>query len=578
MNKLFDSWTWNINLSGLGGNKTKKYTSTYSTGLATIHEPTLKAIMLYVAAVVGQESKTKIAIGTNGDNIVSETVKDNVTTYVVFNKSSRRFLACDIEADTIKPYIIAKGYHTSTALIMTLIPELMLDVEFEAHINSLIGLTNEKETIEDVFSRFDGDEELQKDLYVLCDNVYRQIQKDICSCVVPSSGNIVPITELALQSGIYQPTDVIIGTFTKGTVEPAKNINPDDFKTDYILDENREYSEFEKSLIPELPDWYVVPKYLANACKMITANLSRKVRNILLRGEAGTGKTESAKAMASALRLPYVSICCHPDMMITDFTGTILPKLNSDSSVTTEELPSFEDIEMDASYAYYKLTGKEAPKEITGNDVFNMLLKKVSESASANGNNSLQYEYCDSPLIRAIRYGWLCEIQEPSIIERPGVLVGLNSLLDTCESVTLPTGEVIKRHPDCVIVITTNVTYQGCKDINNSVLSRMQFKCDTELPTDTELIERIENITGFNDEKTLSEMIKVVSEMHTFCNERMISDGCCGVRELIDWVQAYQTLGSVLEAAECTIIPSASADSENQHEIKIACLLPHFAA
>ena len=71
-------------------------------------------------------------------------------------------------------------------------------------------------------------------------------------------------------------------------------------------------------------------------------------------------------------------------------------------------------------------------------------------------------------------------------------------------------------------------------------------------------------------------MIKVINEIHTFCQERMITDGSCGVRELIDWVQSFMVLGSMVEAAECTIIPSASAAPENQQEIKIACLNPHF--
>ena len=300
--------------------------------------------------------------------------------------------------------------------------------------------------------------------------------------------------------------------------------------------------------------------------------LSRPVRNIMLRGEAGTGKTEAAKAMAAALHLPYVSICCHPDMMITDFVGTILPKLRS--TVTTGELPSFQDIEMDAAYAYSKLTGEEAPENITGDDVMRMIIERaVSENSD---NNGLQYEYVDSDLVRAIKYGWLCEIQEPAIIERPGVLTGLNSLLDTCQQVTLPTGEVIKRHPDCVIVVTTNTGYQGCREINNSVISRMQYKKDTELPTDADLKERITGITGFDDDEKLTEMIKVIREIHTFCQERMITDGSCGVRELIDWVQSYMVLGSIVEAAECTIIPSASADVDNQQQIKIACLNPHF--
>ena len=381
-----------------------------------------------------------------------------------------------------------------------------------------------------------NDPNAKEAMFILCDNAYRRINSENL-CIISNTGNITPISELALQQGIYAPTDVIGGTFTVLTASPkvAETVNTKTFATDYLLDKDREFTQFEQSLIPELPEWYIVPKYLESACKMVTSKLSRPVRNIMLRGEAGTGKTEAAKAMAAALHLHYVSICCHPDMQITDFTGTILP---------------------------------------TGDDVMRMIIERaVSENSD---NNGLQYEYVDSDLVRAIKYGWLCEIQEPAIIERPGVLTGLNSLLDTCQQVTLPTGEVIKRHPDCVIVVTTNTGYQGCREINNSVISRMQYKKDTELPTDADLKERITGITGFDDDEKLTEMIKVIREIHTFCQERMITDGSCGVRELIDWVQSYMVLGSIVEAAECTIIPSASADVDNQQQIKIACLNPHF--
>ena len=99
----------------------------------------------------------------------------------------------------------------------------------------------------------------------------------------------------------------------------------------------------------------------------------------------------------------------------------------------------------------------------------------------------------------------------------------------------------------------------------------MQIKDDPELPTEGELAERVTKITGF-DEKILLKMIKVVEEIQTFCQENMITDGCCGVRELIDWVQAYQALGDVIEAAMYTVIPSASTDLNSQAEIKKACL------
>ena len=47
----------------------------------------------------------------------------------------------------------------------------------------------------------------------------------------------------------------------------------------------------------------------------------------------------------------------------------------------------------------------------------------------------------------------------------------------------------------------------------------------------------------------------------------MIDDGCCGVRELISWVQSYMICGDLLEAARYTILSSVSADAENRAEI-----------
>lgn len=73
-----------------------------------------------------------------------------------------------------------------------------------------------------------------------------------------------------------------------------------------------------------------------------------------------------------------------------------------------------------------------------------------------------RFRYVETPLITAIRNGYVIEIQEPTVIANPGVLVGLNALLDRCASVTLTTGEVIHRHPDTVVVVTTNNNYAGC--------------------------------------------------------------------------------------------------------------------
>ena len=60
--------------------------------------------------------------------------------------------------------------------------------------------------------------------------------------------------------------------------------------------------------------------------------------------------------------------------------------------------------------------------------------------------------------------GYLLEIQEPTVIRDASVLVALNSALEPNGMLNLPTG-IIRRHPDCIIVITTNRNYQGNRPI-----------------------------------------------------------------------------------------------------------------
>lgn len=69
-------------------------------------------------------------------------------------------------------------------------------------------------------------------------------------------------------------------------------------------------------------------------------------------------------------------------------------------------------------------------------------------------------------------------LSQSSCIANPGVLVGLNSLLDNCQVITLPTGERVQRHPDAVIVVTTNSDYAGCRDMNRATRSTLK-RCGT---------------------------------------------------------------------------------------------------
>ena len=182
-------------------------------------------------------------------------------------------------------------------------------------------------------------------------------------------------------------------------------------------------------------------------------------------------------------------------------------------------------------------------------------------------NNSGDFMYVESALVKAFRYGWVCELQEVNYAMKPGVLGGINAALDDIGIIELPTGEVIHRHPDTVIVMTANDGYEGTRKINQAVKSRMTLKGHLNLPDDDTLARRAAQNSGFKDLKTIKKMVAVMHAIRKVLNDNGETNGSCSVRELQSWAQATDILGDPYEAALATIIPSASDDPEVIEEV-----------
>lgn len=317
---------------------------------------------------------------------------------------------------------------------------------------------------------------------------------------------------------------------------------------------DRAFTAEEKLLIPVLDDSYVVTPECVTIAEHISAKVAKPFRNILMRGEPGTGKTEMAKSVAAMLGVPYVYLTCNANTEIYDVLGQMMP-----TGTSKEQGPSLIDMEMDPVYAYGRITGENKP-DATSEDCLKAAYLKPAEKKNA-------FEYVESPLIKAIRNGWVCEIQEPSLISNPGVLPGLNALLDNTRQVTLPTGEVITRNPDTVIISTTNVDCEGCRSMNQSFVDRHQLKVNIELPDDKALEERIRAMTQCDDTVDLPRMLDVMHQMREVMKKRCIEDGTVGVRAIADWVESYQITGDYVESAEMTIIPAATADPDSSSEL-----------
>jgi MoxR-like ATPase len=592
--KLFESWTFKLSLpapfddpsySGQKDFGLSRYNSAGSMQKSSLHAPTLRALMAYARLVnateLGEDTDGLGAIGHQDNRYrIAEYVSANKKDCVVFVSNSGKFIASQFVngSDHPGPYTVGPGAASGSALLFALMPMLEEDSEFR-----------------DSFAEFKaamagGWPDMQAALetaLVLCDNVYRRIEnarnlgQAAVKLAIPTTGNISSLSRLAIDNGSYSPTGTLYGTFTVLNVNhtgavTARVFSHESFVGRYVLEE-RTLTQREEAMVPKLPDWYIIPHEVVRVCEHArqTTGTSQPMRNFLFRGEAGTGKTMGAQAIAAGLHLPYTLMTCSANTEISDLIGQFIPDAGNAAGCGAEapdELPKISDIVMHPPSVYQALTGVYDDDK-TEDDVLQKLIEiAVGRLAVKEHQHVQRIRYVDTPLIEAIRYGYVCEIQEPSCIANPGVLVGLNSLLDNCQTITLPTGERVKRHPDTVIVVTTNSDYSGCRDMNQSVISRMDLIYDVAPPDLLTMVKRVMNVTGCTDEQETTKMAIVVRDIAERCRQTMITDGSCGMRELKAWVLSTMVTKDPYESALSTVISSASADPDNRADLITTCL------
>ena len=598
----FDTVSRKVKVSSMYGDKTE----------STLSATVIKAVNAVCAAMSGM-GRGAVGLAVD-DKCVAEYPSSNPgETHVVVYDSETGNLSAGIMNDTtgnIENYIMNAKNRDGAAVMMAMFPALKQDNEFDEYF---------KKYFKCYITEFTDLDEATNVAGVLCDNAYRRIKDDTLKSHlkinIDAAGNLTRISRAQLDSQVFAPKTVEAGEFNilaklKGTpaIKKAKKlIDVSAFEGKYAF-QNRAFSSLEKSLIPKLPEWYIVPQVVMDICAHAQKTTGRptQMRNFLLRGEAGTGKTMGAKAIAAGLGLPYMKYTCSAGTEIFDFIGQIFPdsdnlstgdaeldkereKLKAMGGINYENvakimnLPDLEDMEFDPSSVYQKLTGKEK-LDATSQDCMALVLNKVTEKikllstpkkdADSKGQT---FRYVETDFLKALKHGYLVEIQEPTTILQPGVLVGLNSLLEQEGSITLPTGEIIERHPDTVIVVTTNVSYEGCRGLNQSIIDRMSMVCDVDLPTPEVMVQRAMSLTGATDEFQVTQMVQVVNDMAKYCKEKSITDGTVGMRSLIDWIVSAEITGSVYDSALYTIISKATSDEADREAIRVAVLEPIFS-
>ncbi|MCY9589165.1 ATPase [Paenibacillus chitinolyticus] len=333
---------------------------------------------------------------------------------------------------------------------------------------------------------------------------------------------------------------------------------------DYYVSPDRQLTDGEQALVWKKPASHKVSEEEIRICQEIKRNWNHgemKIANILLEGDAGSGKTQLAKALSADLGLPYTKVTCFADMDKSDIIGAILPVISGD------RVEKMEPAEQTVLRALYDSDGFQSAAELVMNVLggtreeaaltMKQLLNKIEQNS---GDDVVEYRFYPSEIVRAYRNGYLLEIQEPTVIRDAAVLMALNSALEPDGSINLPT-EIIRRHPDFVAVITTNRSYAGTRPLNEALRDRVQHTEKMDLPTKEIMVERAMSKTGYKNEKVLAILADVIVVLDKTARAHAIK-GVAGMRSFFYWADAVAGGAIAKESLYHKVIYKITTDSE----------------
>jgi len=598
---------------------------------ATLYRPALKALVLYccdgrrvydyqpyTSQEIYAESVGCVGalghIGSDNDDMyIAEYRQTETISHVAcFDIKKRQFLFVGITEDggeSYKPYELDfdKG-RNGTVLWLALMPYLFDNSE------EIKDVLSNAETISQAYKDVvEGNaqsvtKEAQKLGFLFCDSVYytvnrigaaKEIEVDI-----PEKGSF-PIVPGAVQKGAYKPDKMICGKifFARGLTDdkPKRKVMPEilpsELKCKYMLNPNM--SEAEKAAVRQMPDTYIVSPLLLKAVHNIwyhhrndKVDIGITPKNLLLIGPPGSGKSEFGKAIASGLGLrdTHVSLSANSDESFA--TGTFSPKVDEAGQHVAVNL--FENVlskyqnvanlldcaEMAPDVVFMDIAGEDKPDATLADcvEAYSVLKAKAEtestlEEYQAKGNSSgISYTFVESDFAKAIENGWLVILEEFTNVRDSAIAILINQLMDGYQELKLPTGKVIHRHPNTVVVFACNTDENQTGELQVSTLSRLTTKYYIDFPSQADMIRRVRNITGFDDAAALEKMAKVVTTLRDYIDEHGFN-GVCGVREFAGWALQYQgnldfdADSTLREAAMETIVPSASTHKEEMDEV-----------
>lgn len=595
--KLFETWTFNRPLPEPFADevaKTGKKTSVEPGSLsihnhmtrgkrATLHAPTLRALIAVSEIIDGTAAG---AFGLQRENNTVKwycmeyvrtggTIKDTrILVYDPINGRCKGMMQTGTVLSSL-PVISDKGGSGKEILMLLSYASLQKGLLFDAEFSAAFERFSEEQK-----KGFPNPGEAMIQAFLLCDNLYRRIENcdslGIAGIPFDNScfalGNVPIITQARMESGYYAPTETSFGIFQllKNSVRRTGRTIAD-LKDKYRR--NFPLTEAEKDLVPRLPENFDVPEEVSD---ILEAVLNTPMRVFMSAGESGTGKTTNARMVAQMLGLPYYSFTCGEGTDEVDLVSSMIPNIGGKKVEEDVTFPTYRDMIMDPASALERVTGTYED-EVDQETAFREILNRIYQKGYQGGQSEKDYIMVESSIVTGCRRPSIIEIQEPSVITKPGTLVRLNGLLDDGASITLTSGEIVKRNPETVILLTTNMGYRGCKGFNESVLSRMRMVLYSEPLTSEEMVYRIQKKVTVLEPGMLKKMADAVCAIQKHCRTEIITGGVCGYREYEDWVWAYLVQKDIRKAALRTVVAKAAPEEEEREEIYKTQILTRFA-
>ena len=458
----------------------------------------------------------------------------------------------------------------TTYMVYAMLPFLLKDSELERCFETLCE--NYVESLDDPSG--EAATAFREAMYVANDNILcrlRLTEPGKSMPAVPVRDNAtMPINNVHFMAGTFtssEPHGTLLffngsGTTAKRTAAiKGKTINQ--LRGIYAIP-GVTYTEEEQKMIPVMPDNTVISEEAMEIAKMVrdSTSLRHPKRNFCLFGPSGLGKTTITQQVAVMLGMPYIIQGCNADTDASDLVVQAVPNESVVSKIP-EKIPGAMDIAMNPAKAYRDITGTEKA-DATEKDC----LLALAAALNPSNGNAAKVRYEKANIIKGITKPYLVEVQEPSTMQKQGALTVLNSLMDDCRQITLPSGETIYRDPNSVIMMTTNMGYEGTRDLNQSVLSRCR-KLFIQYPKkETEIVNFLLKATDLKDKNVLKTMAKVFLKVRDICEDNGINQGSYGYRELIDWCdEAEMTkMGDsydLINSCKKTLLLSAAVHNED---------------